>query len=512
MTMGHSDAILFPEKAMAGSLEKIQVGIVGLGRIADLHAPGYAGNRHGRIYAVCDTDEDLALRRKKEWKAARHYTSFEEMLGDPALDAVEILTPQKFHEPMSIAAAHAGKHIALQKPMTIDLASADRMLRAAKGSNAIFRVTDNYLFYPPIELAKKLINDGAIGTATNIRIKFTGGFGGWDVPASSWEWRMQERAEGRGIQTFDHGHHLYATAWHLMGDIERVAAWIDYADGVLDCPAVIMFKYEGCTSYGVIEYAQAKDLRIPSKYYANDEWIEITGSCGIIMIHRCTGNIHSGPALSLFNGKKWTRYNIASDWREGFIGATRNFIAAIRGEAEPLLTGVQGREVLRFALAVQRSSRRRREVYLDEMDSAVPWLLSKMRARRDRTIPGGSALSRLSRGGAGYAQQAQRLTGELPARFDAAAAPGWRCVAGFHILADAGVAESKYYAVINEKGMTLSEGPWPDNAAFILAAPAGTWAAILLGKKKIEMAFVQGKLKIEGKAEEGLKLKAALHL
>ncbi len=497
---------------MAGSLEKIQVGIVGLGRIADLHAPGYAGNKHARIYAVCDTDVDLALKRKKEWKASRHYTSFEEMLGDPVLDAVEILTPQKLHEPMTIAAARAGKHIALQKPMTIDLASADRVLRATKGSGAVFKVTDNYLFYPPIAMSKKLIDDGAIGTPTNIRIKFTGGFGGWDVPASSWEWRMQERAEGRGIQTFDHGHHLYATAWHLMGTVERVAAWIDYADGVLDCPAVIMFKNKDRASYGVIEYAQAKDLRIPSKYYANDEWIEITGNSGILMVHRCTGNIHTGPAVSLFNGKKWTGYTVASDWGAGFIGATRNFIAAIRGEANPLLTAAQGREVLRFALAVQRSSRRRREVYLDEMDSAFPWLLSKRRAHRDRTIPGGGILSRLGSSTAGYARQARRLTEELPSRFDPAAAPGWRCVVGLHILSDAGVAETKYQAAIDERGMTLREGPWPDDAVVVLAAPAGTWAGILLGKKKIEMAFVQGKLKIQGKAEEGLKLKAALHL
>jgi len=496
---------------MAGSLEKIQVGIVGLGRIADLHAPGYAGNRHARIYAVCDTDAGIALKRKKEWKAKRHFTSFEEMLSDPAVDAVEILTPQKLHEPMAVAAARAGKHVAIQKPMTVDLASADRMLRAAGGSGAVFRVTDNYLFYPPIVLARKLIDDGAIGAPSTIRIKFTGGFGGWDIPAASWEWRMTERAEGRGIQTFDHGHHLYATAWRLTGEIERVTAWIDYADGVLDCPAVIMFKNAGRASYGVIEYAQAKDLRIPSKYYANDEWIEITGSGGIIMVHRCTGNIHPGPAVSLFNNKKWTRYSVASDWREGFIGATRNFIVAIRGEAEPLLTGAQGREVLRFALALQRSSRRRREVYLDEMDSPWPWLHSKTRSLRDRISSGGGVLSRRS-GGAAHARQARRLTGELPSRFDAAAAPGWRCVAGLHILADAGVEEARYCAVIDEQGMTLREAPWPDDAAIVLSAPAGTWAAILLGRKKIETAFIQGKLKIQGKAEEGLKLKAALHL
>ena len=54
------------------------------------------------------------------------------MLRDPELNAVEILTPQLLHEEMVIAAAEAGKHIALQKPMAVSLDSADRMIEAAE--------------------------------------------------------------------------------------------------------------------------------------------------------------------------------------------------------------------------------------------------------------------------------------------------------------------------------------------------------------------------------------------
>jgi putative sterol carrier protein len=58
----------------------------------------------------------------------------------------------------------------------------------------------------------------------------------------------------------------------------------------------------------------------------------------------------------------------------------------------------------------------------------------------------------------------------------------------------------------------LIEGSLPDDAVFTISVPAGTWAAILLKKKKVEMALVQGKLKIQGKSEEALKLKAAFGL
>jgi predicted dehydrogenase len=278
-------------------MEIINVGIIGCGRIADLHYPGYCNHPGARIYAVCDSRSEIAEQRCREWKAVVHYTDYREMLQDPELDAVEILTPHKLHEAMAVDAARAGKHIAIQKPMTIDLKSADRMLAAA-GAGIVLRITDNYVFYPPIVLARKMIDDGVIGTPTNLRIKMISGIsGGWDVPASAWEWRLAENAAGRGMQTFDHGHHLWTTAWFLMGPIERVTAWIDSIDGVIDSPAVVMWKYSKGVCYRMCEYAHATEMKVPSRYYANDEWIEITGSRGIILINRCTGNLKDGPGV-----------------------------------------------------------------------------------------------------------------------------------------------------------------------------------------------------------------------
>ncbi len=350
----------------AQSMDKINVGIIGCGRIADLHALGYRENPEAGIYAVCDTDPTAAERRKGQWQAQKAYTNHLDLLEDPRVDAVEILVPHALHESIMVDAAKAGKHIALQKPMTHDLASADRMLTAAHQAGIVFRVTDNYMFYPPIVLAKEMIENGEIGTPTNLRIKFLGaGSGGWEVPDASLEWRLHEADAGRGLQTFDHGHHLWATAWFLLGEIERVMSWIDSADGVLDCPSVMMWKYKDGTKYGMCEYCHLQNVTMPSKYYSNDEWIEITGTDGMIIVHRCTGELVPGPAVSTFTAKGWKHYDdVDSDWAAGFKGATRNFVSSIKGEADPLLSGRQGREILRFTLAIHESSEIRREVVL----------------------------------------------------------------------------------------------------------------------------------------------------
>ena len=65
----------------------------------------------------------------------------------------------------------AGKHVSLQKPMTTLVADADRLIVRAKQTGVVFRVFENFIFYPPIAKAKALVDAGAIGTPKTIRIK-----------------------------------------------------------------------------------------------------------------------------------------------------------------------------------------------------------------------------------------------------------------------------------------------------------------------------------------------------
>ncbi|MCX8124433.1 MAG: Gfo/Idh/MocA family oxidoreductase [Spirochaetes bacterium] len=498
-------------------MKTINVGFIGLGRIADLHYLGYKNNKQATLYAACDINQQLVEQRARQWHITATYTNYNDMLSDPHVDAVEILTPHALHEPVVIAAAHAGKHIALQKPMTVDLASADRILAAVKQSGKIFKVTDNYAFYPPIRLAKKIIENGEIGDPITIRIKFIGGgSGGWYVPPEAWQWRLKEHTESggvRGFDTFDHGHHLWTTAWYLCGSVERVAGWIDSIDGIIDAPSVMIWKHTRGV-YGSIEFVHMPALKIPSKYYANDEWIEVSGTQGICIIHRCTGEVVKGPSVSVFTSKGWKHYNENSDWALGFVGATHNFIAAIRGEDKPMLSGDDAREILRFSLAIQKSAKMRREVYTQELDCRFPSVYYYLKHRKEVNASKPQKTRFLERIGINtdlsqYAPEAKKLTDEFLQRYNPDAVKQWTVTIALDIENDGNTKGFCYGILINNSLMTVKEGVLPEKWDLKITVPAGVWAAILLKKKRIEMAYLKGQIKIEGKAEEALKLRAA---
>ena len=496
----------------------IQVGIIGCGRIADLHSLGYQDNPHARIHAVCDADPERAERRRQEWRADRAYSNYQDLLRNPDIDAVEVITPYETHEDAVIAALQTGKHVAVQKPMTMSLASADRMIAAAKKAGALLKITECYVHWPPIVLAKKLIDAGEIGDPIGMRIKYIcSPHGGWDVPAFTIQQQLQKAARGFGLETFDHGHHEWATAWYLLGAIERVSAWIDSVDGVLDCPATMMWKYCDSKRYGICDFMYASDLHIPTEYYSNDEWYEINGSRGIVLINRGTGHLLEGPAVSLFNGHTWRHFEVPSDWSEGFKGSTRNFIAAILGEEAPLLNANEGREVLRFALAIARSAAKRRDVYLDELEHRWPnWRAWRRRRQERKQVIVGKrkrfSLRERFFNTTQYASQARALMDRLADRFDAKLAEGWECVLGVELTAQGSEPGERYGLFIKEGRLDIQQGVLPPEALLTLHIPAGVWAAILLGKMRLETAVLRGKIAYEGHAEEGLRLRSVFRL
>jgi predicted dehydrogenase len=497
-------------------VEKLNVGMIGCGLISILHAAGYRDNPRARLFAICDLDEQLLAARKAEWKVEKTFTDYREMLADPGIDAVEIITPHKLHEEITLAALDARKHVALQKPMTISLASADRMVAHAAKSDRVFKVTDNYVWYPPIVLARKLIENGEIGEPQLLRMKMINSpHGGWDMPVASYDWRFDEFSEGRFSETFDHGHHEWATSWYLMGEVERVAAWIDSIDGVLDSPVTLMWKYKDAKKYGICDFVYSEKLHIPSRYYPNDEWFEVTGDSGVIFIHRCTGDIHRGPPVSRFGNDGWTHYDtVKSDWVEGFRGALENFVDAILGEAKPLLSGEEGREILRTSFAIYQAARKRRDVYPEELDRRLSGLYAWRRRRREKkeSFIESFRKPRLGRSLSRYAPQARELTERFVERFDAGAAGDWESVVGLRLTPEGGVGEQTFVLRVAGGEVALGEGPIPGDAKLTITMPAGTWAAIVLGKKSLESALFGRQLKLEGEAREGLRLRGAFHI
>lgn len=347
-------------------MDTLKVGFIGTGRISDLHALEYLSNKRAEIVALCDIDATFARERGLAWGIPedRIFANYRDLLALPDIDLVEILLPHHLHYQATLDAAAAGKHISLQKPMALTVAEADEMIAAAKEAGVIFKVFENFIFYPPVQRAKALIEAGEIGDPLTIRIKSNPcvSANAWEVPGAAQAWRFAPDECGGGPIVFDDGHHKFSLAWHFMGSIaQEVHAWIgetELAPGyILDVPAIVSWKFSN-NRYGSLEVVHSPEMEVDTNHYAQDDRVEITGTKGVIWVTRGHGKMMDIPPVILYKDQQTRAFSdMEVGWEHSFINSTRHFINAFFNSEPPSLTAEEGREILRFALAAQESAR-----------------------------------------------------------------------------------------------------------------------------------------------------------
>ena len=152
-------------------MDKVRLGVLGAGNIAAMNVRGYLEDPRCDIVAVCDTDEEIGRQAAKEWGAESSYADLADMLADDSIDAVEVLTPTHMHHDHVIAALEAGKHVSVQKPVANSVEDALEMGAVADRVGRTLRISECFVHYPPLELAKRLVAEGAIGKPTSLRIR-----------------------------------------------------------------------------------------------------------------------------------------------------------------------------------------------------------------------------------------------------------------------------------------------------------------------------------------------------
>ena len=367
----------------------LKVGIIGTGVIFDLNILGYLNNNDVEITCLCNRTIEKAKMKIEKFKLNKSipvYSDYKEMLDKEELDLVEILLPHHLHADATIWAAKKGlKGISVQKPMALSLEEADNMINACKDSGSILSIYENFVFDPHILKAKELIDQDYIGDPSSIRIKVAmGSKGGGEIPEGANKWRRDPKQVGGSKKgspvLFDNGWHAFTLGWWLFDEnIEKVFAWTDNYQGI-DAPAYVMWKFKASREhvvpqYGNMEFSLMPEMKLPSNYYPTDEFIEIIGSRGLMKINQGTsiGNQMSNseifaPIVIIRDGKVETYTNFEKDWKYSFINATKHFIEAVKGNKEPILSGEQAKNILKFNLAAIKSSELGRDVYLEEMN------------------------------------------------------------------------------------------------------------------------------------------------
>ena len=211
--------------------EPLGVALIGTGFMGKCHAMAWRnvatafGGPPPRLEMLCDTPAEKAEEMAAQFGFARGTTDWEAAVSDPAVDVVSITTPNAFHRPMAEAALRAGKHVWLEKPMSLTLEDAQEMAAlAAACPGQVTLMGYNYTRSPAFQAAVMLVQDGAIGTPWAWRGVYDEDF--CADPELPWSWRMTHEGGGLGVLG-DMGCHLVSQMLPLMGEVAEVTAMID---------------------------------------------------------------------------------------------------------------------------------------------------------------------------------------------------------------------------------------------------------------------------------------------
>ncbi|MFY9782316.1 MAG: Gfo/Idh/MocA family oxidoreductase [Acidimicrobiales bacterium] len=341
----------------------VRAAFVGLGRVYDLNVRGYVDNPDAEVVALVDANEERRSQRQHDWPKAAVFSSVEDLVDSGIeVDAVEVLLPIALHEECATKCLDNGWHVNLQKPFANDLASAQRVLEAARRSRRQLRVMENYLFYEPLMKLKETVGSGELGEISGYHLKMVAsGRGGWEVPGDTYEWQFEQARRGRGPLLFDDGWHKLSTALWLFGPVKEVRAWIGSTEVVpgieIDAPTTIIWEHRNGVR-GVWDITLAVDMYLRSDYYTNDERWEVTGRRGFARVNRCTARGIQQPSFEVYiDGETRAQHALDDDWASSFRDSGRHWLRWLRtGEGQLFWSGDEALEVLRIALAAYESS------------------------------------------------------------------------------------------------------------------------------------------------------------
>ncbi len=338
---------------------KLPVGIIGLGRMGRIYA-GHIARRvdQVRLVAVADAIDELACSQAAELGAESWSASYQDVLDDPEVEAVFVISPTSTHREVVVAAAEAGKAIFCEKPIALTLEDTDAMLAAIEANGVFFQGGFMRRFDAGYAAAKARIEAGEIGLPTTFKSIGRDPF----CPDPAYA----DPAVSGGL-ILDMAIHDFDLARWLVGDeVRRV-----YTEGtLLACPniravgdidnAITSLLYEG-GAVGDVEVSR-------NAFYGYDIRTEVLGTEGAVQI----GYARQTPLLMM------SRAGVSHDFvpyimerfGDAYLAQIRDFAGRVIEGREPAVGGLDARRALEIGLAATRSYEEGRPVDISEFQPA----------------------------------------------------------------------------------------------------------------------------------------------
>lgn len=327
----------------------------------------------------------------EKWGWEETETDWRKVVERDDIDIVDIAVPQNLHYEIALAAAKAGKHIFLEKPMALTVDQAREMTEAARKSGVVTYINHNYRRVPAVRLAKRLIDEGRIGTIYHWRGAY---LQDWIAdPNFPLTWHLQKETSGTGPHG-DLNSHSLDLARYLVGDIAEVTAMMSQFVSERPLPGADAATFKGGSSGAGTGKVMVEDASFMLVKFANGalgsfeatrfatgrknyNFFEIYGSKGSLVFNLermneleffSTGDPDYAQGFRTILATESSHDYIAGWWPPGhtigyehtFVHAVVDFVAAVAsgGRMSPdFADGLREMEVLQAAITSAESGR-----------------------------------------------------------------------------------------------------------------------------------------------------------
>ena len=345
-------------------MEKVKIGVIGCGTIGSVHTNAYAKVENAEVVALCDILPDRLAEKAKLHNVAKTYTDYNQLLADPEIEAVSVCVPNNMHAPIAIATLNAGKHVMLEKPMTLNPDLARDIIAARDASGKQLQRGMVWRQKEEAELVKEAIEAGRLGEIYQIRVKLIRrrgipGLGGW--------FTTKEKSGGGCL--IDIAVHYLDLAMYLadLWEPTRVSAkvYTKFGTPMKDYHYVSMWagppKMDGTFDVddyaaGFIRFGKKLTLSFEVAWACNAEdesYVEFLGDKGGVTCGSNTGKTIFRTEVDNRIADVEVRYDNSGD---GFVKELTKFANAVQGKGEVPATGEQGLVAMRLLDAIYRSS------------------------------------------------------------------------------------------------------------------------------------------------------------
>ncbi len=197
-------------------MNKLAIGIVGVGSISRMHIQSYQKNNNCQVVAFCDLSAERLAEKSKLYNVESCYTDYNEMFRNEKLDCISICTWNAYHAEIAVEALKAGINVLCEKPLTITNKQAEAVAKAQAESGKHLMVGFVRRHATNTKIINKFINSGDLGEIYYSRLncfRRLGNPGGW----------FSDITRSGGGPLIDLGVHLIDVAWYLMGKPKPVS-------------------------------------------------------------------------------------------------------------------------------------------------------------------------------------------------------------------------------------------------------------------------------------------------